>query len=387
MLDNNQAFLLEFIKNALFKTPLIVPDDIDWEALYEESASQTVTSLIAESVPTEHSARFKNTMLNCRAQYMKILYEQSKLVELLSANSIPVIVIKGSAAAKYYPVPFNRTMGDIDIIVPEAEYERSNELLKHNNYIYDHEDDGRHATYFKNGICIELHLRFSNDCPPLEEIISNSYSTVQQEKTNGYTFPYLPEAANGLLILAHIRHHILNQGLGLRQIIDWEMFAHAHPENDFWQQEFIPLAEKCELMVFARIINGLCKTYLGMPDNISCFGEVDASRLEHIIEAVLRDGNFGIKTYVEPTPTEIISLRIRNAIKEKRLFRFLQEEGVRNWQACRRFKILKPFAFIYQIFRYAFKGIQAAFHGNVIKQIGNANERFEFHQDFEINEK
>ncbi len=384
-MDNHQTALLELVKNALFKTPLDIPEDIDWDALYEESVNQTVVSLIAGSVPKEHSARFEGTRLRYRAQYMKILFEQNMLAALLSENHIPMMIIKGIGAARYYPVPADRVMGDIDVLVPVGDYERAKDLLLNHQYSFDHEDENRHAAYFKNGICIELHFCFSTDCPELNDYLTGSFSDIQTLEINGFRFPILPEAVNGLLILAHIRHHILADGLGLRHLTDWEMFVHAHPDADFWRGTFLPMAEACGLTDFATIVTRLCGKYLALPDDISWCGDVDAPRLAFIMDYVLKTGNFGIKTAEEVKPVERVSLNMKKAINNKSFFKMLQENGLTNWKACRKYPFLRPFAFIYQAFRYLFRGIKVALRGGVFKDFGKANTKFEIYKAFELN--
>ncbi len=387
MIEKEQSVLLELIKNALFQCPIELPDSIDWNVVYDESVEQTVTSLIADSVPAENGARFKETQMSCRAHYMKVLYEQNMLVKLLSDNRISSVIIKGISAAKYYPIPHNRIMGDIDILVPVEDYERAKDVLINNAYLLDHEDINRHAAYAKNGVCIELHYCFSTDCPRLEEYLAESFSDIQQLSINGFCVPVLPEAINGLLILAHIRHHILGQGLGLRQITDWEMFVHSHSDLDFWRNDFMPKADACGLTDFAIIITRLCRKYLALPDEILWCNEVDAPRLEFIMECIFEAGNFGSKTGREETDAERVSLRIKKAIKNRELFKMLQTSGQENWKACQKHPFLRHFAFIYQAFRYLFRGIKAALHGGAVKDLSSANDRFEIYKAFELNEK
>ena len=53
----------------------------------------------------------------------------------------------------------------------------------------------------------------------------------------------LPEVENGLVLIAHIGQH-LRSGLGLRQIIDWMMYAKANLTDEFWKNEFSEPAKK-----------------------------------------------------------------------------------------------------------------------------------------------
>ena len=88
------------------------------------------------------------------ANGIQVRYGQQKLIRLLKDHQIPFVILKGTAAAYYYPNPDYRAMGDIDFMVREEDFLPTITLLEQNGYIHshDHEDNDRHESFEKDGI-------------------------------------------------------------------------------------------------------------------------------------------------------------------------------------------------------------------------------------------
>ena len=73
------------------------------------------------------------------------------------------------------------------------------------------------------------------------------------------------------------------------------------------------------------------------------------------MDYILSSGNFGNKRISD----EAISTYVfANAITFKTAFKLLQKQGLANWNAARKYKVLRPFAWIYQGLRYASRGLK-----------------------------
>ena len=83
-----------------------------------------------------------------------MLKAQDEMLRLLRESGIPAAILKGCAAAIYYPRPELRAMGDIDFLVRESDYKRAEQLLSQNEYVVTHEEQkgGHHIRFVKNGI-------------------------------------------------------------------------------------------------------------------------------------------------------------------------------------------------------------------------------------------
>ena len=358
-MDKNETALLELIKSSLFDLPPHFPEDTDWQNVLDEAKAQTVSALAARAVPKELSAVWEMSAAQSQAHFMRALYEQTKITELMYSKHIPFVIIKGTAAAVYYPNPSDRAMGDIDILVTEDNFDTAFSLLRENGYKFQLDyGDGRDYTFTKGGVLFELHRRYSDEKYDIEDILKSGIKNAKTVTVCGNAFPALPEAENALVLLDHIRHHLLG-GLGLRQIIDFMMFVNSVNDEKAFETEFLPVFEKAGLDTLARIITKMCKMYLGLPKNAAWCKETDDETCKELLETVLSSGNFGKKTPYEYRPVQSLTMDF----KKDGIFKTLQRAGIENCAVFKNNKFLRPFAWLYQAFRYIKRGIAVLFSG------------------------
>ncbi|MBR3428756.1 MAG: nucleotidyltransferase family protein [Clostridia bacterium] len=312
---------------------------------FEEMKSQAVVSLPATVLSKieldKELRRDRQKIILQQVGYnTNYIFQQENL-----PISVPYVILKGSAAAKYYPYPEFRTMGDIDIITRREDYETAcREFLDSGcpELTETHQKEfGRHRSFLKNGVVIEVHLFFSllNDPEKanyLDDLIINNINPSH----------FLPDPVNGLVLLEHISQH-LEEGLGLRQIIDWMMFVDKYLKDNKWNK-FREMAQKTGLETLAIVTTRMCEMYLGLPEHQWCKA-VDETLCHKLMDYVLDSGNFGIKRNDESSVSINLLTYVRTPAA---FFRLLQERGLVNWKATRKYGILKPFAWIYQLFRY-----------------------------------
>jgi len=377
VMDKNQAALLELIKSSLFDLPPHFPEDIDWQKVLEEAKAQTVAAIAARAVPKEFSADWEICAAQSQAHFMRVLYEQTKLVELLQGEGIPFVIIKGTAAAVCYPRPNTRTMGDIDLLVTEEHFETAFSLLENNEYKFEYDlGDNRDYTFSKGGIEFELHRRYSDREYDIEERLINGIKTARTVTLYGNPFPALPETENALVLLDHIRHHLLG-GLGLRQFADFMMCVSSVKDEKTFESEFLPLFEEAGLGTFVRVVTKMCKKYLGLPTNAAWCGDADDATCKELLETMLMSGNFGRKNPYEEKPVRDMAM----SIKRDGFFKTLQTAGVENYAIFKKYKPLRPFAWIYQFFIYIYKGTVALCRGEIVaREVSAGREKGDFYK-------
>ncbi|MBQ7172945.1 MAG: nucleotidyltransferase family protein [Clostridia bacterium] len=376
-MNNTESALLALLKTALFGAPSELPEDLDWAALLAEAKAQTVVPLVFSALPKEQAAAWLSDASQAKAHFMRALYEQTKLVSLFEKEGIPFVILKGCAAAIYYPTPSARTMGDVDILVGKGSFDRAFALLKENGYKYNTDyGDGRDYSFLSGGVVFELHKRYSDERNDIEEILQNGIEKAETATLYGNAFPMLPKAVNGLVLLDHIRHHLYG-GLGIRQIIDFMLFVHSIPEEGEFAASYLPLFESCGLGRLARVVTKMCKTDFGLPTPCAWCDDADDATAKELLETLLAGGNFGRKDPYEYKPMRELSI----GIKQNGFFRTLQKAGVANCKAFQKHKILRPFAWIYQLFRYAGKGIASLFRGEKLrKEADEGKEKADFYR-------
>ena len=459
MITNTQKALLEALSHALFGGDIIPLTD----EMSAEAKQQAVYSLIAKG-----KGVYPTVINNIR-----VAYAQEKVGAAL--KGIPYVVLKGLAAAVYYPEPFWRTLGDIDIMVRPEDFDAACTALLAAGYKTDDAIDNatgvvssnksddmmgeslnnsscnssgnvadnaadcpktnasvhtsnkitdkrpRHIHFHRNGVLIELHRTYAelntpeaealldgwiyqgishpayarvlddkvvvgqNTTPTSAEQFTVEQSSVERSATDqstsgqaintlssapsisfsssadGQPFPMLPEPLNGLTLLAHISQH-LEDGLGLRQIIDWVMYVDKQLHDDTWPQ-FKERTDLLGLTKLAKVTARLGQMYLGLDNNIMWCKGVDDALATELLEYVFECGNFGQKAPMSNTVTYVLS----HGKGLSGFFRNLQRRGEGNWLAYQRHHILKPFCWIYQAGRYASRGLK---NGHTLSALG-----------------
>ena len=343
--ETNQI-MFDLIKHALWNTGPVAVN----RSVFEELKHHAITVLPAGvlsslSMPDDVRAAWQQEI------YQQISYNVNyRRVQAALPITLPYAILKGTSAAKYYPHPEYRLMGDIDIITQRGDFSAACDELLHNGYIEITEEIaqefGRHRQFRKNGIEIEVHAFFAimNDKDQaefLDQLILDHIDASHE----------LPDEINGLVLLDHINYH-MEFGLGLRQIIDWMMFVNRCLPDEKWPG-FQKLARQTGHEQLAVVTTRMCEIYLGLPEHRFC-AQTNPAVCELFMEHVLSCGNFGKKQTADGAASKGF---LSSARTIKGAYRFLEHKGLINWKAAKKYRVLRPFAWIYQAFRYLKKGL------------------------------
>ena len=348
MNSTEELFLL--LKESLFSEAQDLScqtSDWDWSYIYKELCNHSIEGLPyrflkRDIIPDrELCAEWENRCLSQFRRWVHVMYGQQKLLQLLDENYIDCVILKGSAAALSYPKPTLRAMGDVDFLVRRKDYEKTADLLEQNGFQLAHEKIAKvhHYEYIKDGISYELHKRMAiirESDEELKVLFDDGITNREIRQEGKYSFPVLPKDLNGLVLLFHINQH-LRSGLGLRHIIDWMMYLE---KNGI--ESMRPLLRKTEMEKFAFTVTAMCQKYLGlktivpMEDDYPC---------DDLMTYVLANGNFGRKNG-EKEKIASVFLFISSPLQ---LFKRLQVGGQERWNVVKKYKVLRPFAWVYQI--------------------------------------
>ena len=362
-MNQTEQVLLQAIQKSLWNKNITFREDTDWNAVLKEAEDQAILGIAASAAPEAYQIEWKKKASHITAHFVRILHYQEQLYGILRDNGIPMVILKGTAAAVYYPNPSLRSMGDIDYLVPLDAFDRAKELLIANGYTVDDDQrTPRHMHVYKDGIPFEQHRFFSSEGVEVEKYITEGLSEITTGSIYGTEFPMLPMLANGLVLLGHLVQHLKN-GLGLRQVIDWMMYVNRELNDAFWKQAFQKAADETGLKQTAIVVTRMCQMYMGLSDEILWCKDADPKLCTELMENLLSSGNFGRKRGSGSAVESVTS-----NIARKGLFRYLQTAGEHNWKAYHKHHCLKPFAWLYQIGRYAKKGFQAKRSGAQLKE-------------------
>ena len=130
--------MFSVLRAALFTNEQITLSD--WQPIFEEMKQQTVAALPCNILP-EEATKWRSYCMKKQGQAIRVLHAQNELISLLESNGISCVILKGAAAAMYYPYPTLRTMGDVDFLVKRCELDRTAKLLEENRYLLVHDKE------------------------------------------------------------------------------------------------------------------------------------------------------------------------------------------------------------------------------------------------------
>ena len=218
--------------------------DIDWKQLYTFSSNQAILGLCfygIEKLGNEYSEELKRNPIErellmtwmgatqqIRRQNMKANVVANKLYSMLREDGLRCCILKGQGNALMYPNPYSRTPGDIDVWV-NASREDITEYAKTH---FEIGDDIRfhHLETSFDGVPVELHFfPVIMNNPIYNARLQKWYKrNADLQSSNVVSLPdgigeiAIPTTAfNVIYQLTHLYHHFFDEGIGMRQIIDY----------------------------------------------------------------------------------------------------------------------------------------------------------------------
>ena len=365
-----QNHLLLVIGAALFaKTvPTSTYDQI--MPLIDESKAQAVYPLafsvldsqLQEKLTAEQYAEYSEEFFRYAIAGTQNFAEHGELHELMTANDMPYVAMKGLASAMYYPEPNLRSMGDVDFLVAKENVSQAGKLLESIGFAVDHgeEDDGIHIAYTRPPMSIwELHHSV-NGIPNNEigELINaemdKTISTAETVEIDGATCRLPDKLHHGLIMLLHTASHLTSEGVGLRHLCDWVVFASTLSDAEF-REIFEKKLKRFGLWRFAQALTLLGIRYLGAPNRVWTLEAVeshklDASTLEGLMNDILSGGNFGTKDMNRYREIKYISDRSEGTVGKSGIirqgFKTMNEKVRRDYKALGKHKVLLPVGYL-----------------------------------------
>ena len=207
----------------------------------------------------------------------------------------------------------------------EKDIEATTKLLLDNSYKTEDRFGGIHISFENsvNRIHVELHRKI-NGIPESE--IGNKISALFAdifEKTvleNGEYFRPC-DFHHGLILLLHTASHLTREGIGLRHLCDWAVFAASFSDDEFVRIFKTPL-QNIGLWKFAQILTNCAVNHLGCPQK-EWAGTCDDTVSDGIIADIFSGGNFGKKDFSRYQQIKYISNRKDSTVNSENLFKRL----------------------------------------------------------------
>ena len=211
--------------------------EVDWKELYAIAKKQCLVGVLFDGIkklPAEHVGMKKELLFQWMAESQMLEKANARLndaaiqvSEWFLKKGFRTCILKGQGNALMYPNPYSRTPGDIDIWVEGGD----KRVISFVRSISPHEKACYHHIEFPSykGVEVEVHYRPSFLlCFWHNRKLQKYYERVKEEQfSHRVMFGEQREVAiptvefNLIFQLTHIFSHLMNEGIGLRQLVDY----------------------------------------------------------------------------------------------------------------------------------------------------------------------
>lgn len=292
----------------------IVVTKTDWRQLYTFASNQAIIGICFDGINRlgqEYSEELKKNPIErnllmtwmgaaqqIHRQNIKVNKVASKLYSMLREDGLRCCILKGQGNALMYSNAYSRNPGDIDVWVNASREQITEYAKKH----FEIGDDIRyhHLETSLDGVPVELHF--------FPGIMNNSIYNARLQKwfkrnadlqcSNVVSLPdgigeiAIPTTAfNVIYQLTHLYHHFFDEGIGMRQIIDYYYVVNNDELlviRDTLQKELKHLG----LWKFAGAVMYVLHEALGISEE-KMIVPMDEKRGKLLLAEILNGGNFG----------------------------------------------------------------------------------------------
>ena len=178
-------------------------------------------------------------------QNMKVNAVAGKLYSKFREDGLRCCILKGQGNALMYPNAYSRNPGDIDVWVNASREDITEYAKRHFNL----EDDIRfhHLETSLDGVPVELHFFPCTMNNPIYNARLQKWfkRNADLQCSNVVSLPdgigeiAIPTSAfNVIYQLTHLYHHFFDEGIGMRQIIDYFLVVNDFSKNVFLNNDF-----------------------------------------------------------------------------------------------------------------------------------------------------
>ena len=287
---------------------------MDWQELYSFASKQALLGLCFEGIERLGKEYPEELRLNpigrellmtwmgkaqqIRRQNMKVNAVAGKLFAMLRVDGMRCCVLKGQGNALMYPNPYSRTPGDIDVWI-DASRER---IMEYTQKKFELGDDIRlqHLETSLDGVPVELHFFPCSMNNPIYHARLQKWFRRNADLQCSHIVG-LPDGAGDIAIpttafnviyqLCHLYHHFFDEGIGMRQIIDY-YYVVNNDELLVIRETFQRELKHLGLWKFARAVMYVLHEALGLSGE-KMIAPMDEKRGELLLAEILEGGNFG----------------------------------------------------------------------------------------------
>mgnify|MGYP002853597034 CR=1 FL=1 len=280
-----------------------LPSEDQWAYLYEQAQRQALVGILfcgVEKMRQKMDGQLPPILIQWMGETLaieaqnKLTNQRTKeITALFKLNGFRTCVLKGQGVAQLYPNPLRRQPGDIDLWVEGTrksilDFVMTNFKIGH--VVIHHVD-----TEVFSDVPVEIHFipiwhynRWNN------KRLQNYFKKCAEEQFSnrdeqlGFACPTL--AFNAVYSLIHIFHHLLDEGVGLRQLVDYYYILHKLGDSD--REQTLAELRKYGLKRFAGAVMYVLQEVCGL-DKSKMLCLPDEKPGQYLLNEIMQTGNFG----------------------------------------------------------------------------------------------
>lgn len=302
------SFFLDLVSFSVSDKPFChtLTDD-EWRLVYDLAKKQTLTGILLEGIkrlpkeqcpPKAILLQWFTHVENIKKKNQELNRLVPQLIQKFQKDGFRSVILKGQGNALLYPNPLLRTPGDIDIWLDG----NKSEIIRYvRKYCPNEEIVYHHAEFPVMKQCdIEVHFTpswmnnyFKNK--KLQQFFEESKEAQFNHKVSlpdKEGFIYVPTAGfNRIYILLHIYRHLFEEGIGMRQLVDY-YYVLKQKCTDTEKEKSRQTIEQLGMKRFCSAVMYIMQEIFGLEKEFLIFAPSEPEG-KFLLEEILRAGNFG----------------------------------------------------------------------------------------------
>lgn len=305
-LTNKFFQLVRYAISETGQAPII--EESEWESIFELAKKQAIHGVVFDGVqrmgkdahiPRQLKMKWFVIANILKEQNKDLNQKSSELISMFQEDGFDCCILKGQGNAIMYPNPYLRKTGDIDLQVKggrDAVLQYVKRHFPHTKTAFQHVD----FPYFKK-VSVEIHYLPVYMNNPIYNLRLKRWFDAHIEDMYGKKV-LLPDGSGQICVpsllfnivfqLAHLMHHLLDEGIGLRHMLDYFFLLRKVYEAKIPMTGIDNELNYLGLRKFAGAVMYIMHDVLGLEE--SCLiVPADRKRGKTLLREILCGGNFG----------------------------------------------------------------------------------------------
>ena len=322
-----------------------IPTNEGWSSMLDIAVKQSLVGILftgVERLPKEQWPE-KQIVLQWMALTSQIEQRNvqttevcHELIKKFEADGFKTCILKGQANYAYYPKELKnrRTCGDIDVWI-HGDGLRVKDVLAYSRrknpkgeVLYHHMDYGVY-----DGIEVEVHYRPSFMFNPihnhrLQKWFMHHGEKIMVELPDGVGRISVPSVEFNIIFqLSHIYNHVLHEGIGLRQFVDYYYLLSSSAKLEMRHEELEMTLKYLGLWKFAGAVMYVMREVFAL-DEQYIIVPLDERRGKVLLQEIMRGGNFGKYDEANIKADSRIKKNIQRIRRDIRMMRYFPSECI-----------------------------------------------------------